>query len=302
MPAGTRYGQATPWLICACVLFSPDLAHAWVIEDDIKVPVNVTTARGKEVAHEIRVALFHENSSPTPRPLLVLNHGRAAKGADRVKVNVRDFATAARWLTGFGFIVAVPVRVGYGMTGGVDVEDSGGCNSKVYPPVYKAAAVQTLAVLEAMRRRPDAAQDRAVVMGLSFGGTTAITVAAMDPPGVQGAINFAGGGGGNPVDRPHDPCGQPGLKRLFAGYGKTARMPTLWVYSENDRFFGPVLPREWFDAFKATGGTGEYAAFPPFREDGHQLFSRGPEQWQPRVREFLASIGYSPLNSAPKHK
>jgi dienelactone hydrolase len=165
-----------------------------------------------------------------------------------------------------------------------------------------ASAVQTLAVLEALRKRPGAAPDRAVVMGQSFGGTTAIAVAALNPPGVQGAINFAGGGGGNPELMPQNPCGQPALRRLFAGYGKTARMPSLWVYSENDQYFGPTLPREWFEAFKAAGGTGEYALFPPLGSNGHSLFSRGPDLWHPRVREFLLAIGYAPLDAAPGRK
>ena len=130
-------------------------------------------------------------------------------------------------------------------------------------------------------------------MGLSFGGATAITVASLDPPGVQGAVNFAGGAGGNPIDRPQNPCSQPALKRLFAGYGKTARMPTLWIYSENDQYFGPALPREWFAAFKASGGVGEFAPFPPVGSNGHYMFSRAPALWQPRVREFLAAIGYT---------
>jgi len=287
-------------LAAALILAGPRSALAWVVEDTIKVPVKVVTAYGREIEQEIYVTLFVENSAPQPRPLLVLNHGRAVKPADFARVSAKDFSNAAHWLAGFGFIVAVPIRVGYGRTGGEDVEYSGACNHRNYPPVYHAAAVETLAVLEALRKRPDAAQDRAVVMGQSFGGATAIAVAALHPPGVQGAINFAGGGGGNPTDRPQNPCSQPALKRLFAGYGKTARMPTLWIYSQNDQYFGPALPREWFDAFKAAGGAGEYTLFPPVDDNGHFLFSRRPQWWQPRVQDFLAALGYAPLNAAPK--
>lgn len=287
---------------CLPVIAGMGSARAWVVEDSMKVPVTVATAHGKEVKREIYVALFHENSAPEPRPLLVLNHGRSYNAAERAKLNVKSYADAARWLAGFGFLVAVPVRIGYGLTGGEDVEDSGNCKRKNYPPVYKAAAIQTLAVLDALRKRPGTAQDRAVVMGQSFGGTTAITVAAMNPSGVQGAINFAGGGGGNPETQPQNPCAQPALKRLFGGYGMTAHIPTLWIYSENDQYFGPKLPREWFEAFKGSGGVGEYVLFPPLGSNGHLLFSRGPELWRPRVREFLLGIGYLPLNATTKRK
>ena len=301
--SGTLHRKlAACWLACIAIGAVPQFARAWVVEDRIKVPVKVATTAGDAVGRDITVALFHENSSPEPRPLLVLNHGRSYKPAERARVSAKDLDSAARWLTGFGFIVAVPVRVGYGVTGGADVEDSGACRSKNYPPVYLASAVQTLAVLEALRKRPDAAKDRAVVMGQSFGGTTAITVAALDPKGIQGAINFAGGGGGNPELQPQNPCGQAALKNLFSGYGKTARIPTLWIYSENDQYFGPKLPREWFAAFKASGGRGEYVPFPPFGDNGHQLFSRGPQVWQPKVQAFLGTLGYAPAGGAPGRK
>lgn len=259
------------------------------------VPVEATTIYGRKVAQDIHVGVFHEKSSPTPRPLLVLNHGRAANPAGFAKVTVRDYEAAARWLTKFGFIVAVPIRVGYGRSGGDDIEYSGRCNARTYPPIYQAAADQTLAVLAALRKRPDAAQDRAVVMGQSFGGTTAVTIASMNPPGIQGAINFAGGGGGRPDTHPENPCSPGALVKMFEDYGKTARIPTLWLYSENDKYWGPKLPRTWFEAFRAAGGTGEFTGFPPVSDDGHRMFSRGPQLWRPRVQEFLQTLGYKSL-------
>ena len=275
-------------------------AVAAIVEERTTVPVRVRTVDGRDVERAIVVALFLESSSPAPRPLLVLNHGRSGSAAERARLRTSDYAAAARWLTRFGFIVAVPVRVGYGETGGEDVEDSGSCAQKVYPPTFHASAVETLAVLKVLRRRPDAASDRAVVMGQSFGGTTAIAVAALNPPGVQGAIDFAGGGGGGPVSHPQHPCSEPALHALFAGYGKSARMPTLSLYSENDTYFGPTFPAEWFEAFKAAGGTGEFVRFPPVSDNGHLLFSRGTELWHPRVQAFLASLGYLPPTRPPR--
>jgi hypothetical protein len=91
---------------------------AAIVEDQTIVSVKVRTADGRDVERNIRVALFLESSAPQPRPVLVLNHGRAGSAADRAELRTSDYAAAARWLTGFGFIVAVPVRVGYGVTGG----------------------------------------------------------------------------------------------------------------------------------------------------------------------------------------
>jgi hypothetical protein len=120
-------------------------------------------------------------------------------------------------------------------------------------------------------------------------------LAAENPPGVLAAINFAGGGGGDPKGRPQNPCGADLLKRMFANYGKTARIPTLWIYTENDQWMGHKLPREWFDAFRVAGGMGEYVLFPPLGDDGHGLFSKAPAIWQPKVLEFLRANGYPDL-------
>jgi dienelactone hydrolase len=285
--------MALPLVAMCATALAP--AQAKIVEEQVRVPVKVADVHGRATEHEIVVALFRDDTKPKPYPVLVLNHGRSFDAAVRAAVKPAQFAAAARWLTEFGFLVAVPIRVGYGATGGPDVEDSGACNRKIYPPVYRASADQTLKVLDALRARPDVARDRAIVMGQSFGGTTAITLAALRPHGVQAAINMAGGGGGNPDTRPRDPCGQPQLKKLFADYGRTARIPTLWIYSENDLYFGAKLPRQWFEAFKAEGGAGQFVMFPPHGTNGHLLFSRAPEIWQPRVREFLQSVGYRPL-------
>jgi len=83
--------------------------------------------------------------------------------------------------------------------------------------------------------------------------------AAHSRSGLQGAINFAGGGGG-----------------------------------------GPKFPPEWFKAFKASGGNGEFVMFPPVSDNGHLTFSRGTRLWEPRVAEFLASLGYAPLTRPRK--
>jgi dienelactone hydrolase len=282
-------------------LLCSNLANAKLIEEVIKVPVKVADNYGKEVAQDIVVTIFYDDTAPKPYPLLVLGHGRDAEAAGRAAMGRARYSVNSRWFTRLGFMVAVPTRVGYGESGGEDVEYTGECNRKNYPPGYAAAAEQTLKVLDTLRQRPDASKDRAIVVGQSFGGTTAITVAAQNPPGIQATINFAGGGGGNPKTMPQQPCAAGLLERMFANYGKTARTPTLWIYTQNDMYFGPKYPKEWFDAFKAAGGVGEYTLYPPLGDDGHGLFSKAPEIWQPRVLEFLRANGYPGIR-APEVK
>jgi dienelactone hydrolase len=288
-------------LITLAALTAPT-AHAKLVQSIINVPVKVTNAYGKTIEQDAVVTVFHDDTTPKPRPIALINHGRSVKPEERAAFGRSTAITNARWFAAMGFMVVVPTRLGYGVTGGEDVEDTGGCNNKNYPPGYEAAAVQTMQVLEAIRQRPDVLPNRTLILGQSFGGSTAITVAAKNPPGVLATINFAGGGGGNSETHPQQPCGTNRLKAMFATYGETARIPTLWVYTENDQWMGHKFPREWFDAFKAKGGVGQFALFPPNGKDGHGLFSQDPKVWRPTAIEFLRANGYPDLRPKEEEK
>jgi dienelactone hydrolase len=258
-----------------------------VAERVLKVPVEFEDMYRKSIAREITVTVF-EASGRAPYPLMVLSHGRAINQAGRHKLGRVRYSEASKNFAALGYSVWVPTRIGYGVSGtDEDPEDSGACGSKNYPPAYAAATEQVLQVIAYAKQLPEIDGTRIVHVGQSFGGTTSIALAARTPPGLLASINFAGGGGGNPDTRPGEPCDPHRLAELFAGYGKDARVPTLWIYTENDRYFAPRHVRTWYDAFRARGGSGELLLLPPFGEDGHLLFSRGISVWQPLVERFL---------------
>jgi dienelactone hydrolase len=294
---GPRFAAAA--VLCAAVLLAAPPAAAALVESQFTLAVRVRDAYSKSVERPIVVTTFIDDSTPTPRPVLVINHGRAGDPASRAALSRARYADNARWFAQFGFIVAVPTRIGYGLTGGDDVEHSGPCSSTHYGPGFTAAAVQVLAVLDHLRGMPDVAPDRAVVVGQSYGGASSIAVAALMPAGVQAAINFAGGSGGDPKGSPRRPCQPNRLERTYGGYGRTVRIPTLWLYTENDLYFGAKYPRDWFDAFREAGGTGEFHQFPPHGEDGHTLFTSHPATWHPVVEDFLRRHGLVPTAVAP---
>lgn len=268
-------------------------AQAKVVESRIEVPVSVQDSYGKRAEQNIHVTLFVDDATPLPRSIMVINHGRAVSAEDRAQLGRARYGDNSRYFAGLGFVVAVPTRVGYGVSGGDDVEDSGDCRHKRYPAGYLAAAEQTRAVLHAIRAGVAGVRgDRSVVVGQSYGGMTAVTVAALNLEGVVAAINFAGGGGGNPRTRLAQPCSPEMLERLFGQYGRSARIPMLWVYTENDRYFGPEHPRSWFKAYQAGGAAVRMVQFPPHGEDGHSLFTRFPEVWKPDVESFLREQGF----------
>jgi len=280
------------WMLATAV----GAAQARVVEEQMDVPVPVKNIWGKEVAQNIRVTVWSDDANPRPAPIAIVNHGRAPDAQGRAALGRARYTDASRYLLRRGFVVVVPTRVGYGVSGGEDVEDTGACNNRNFAPAFAAAAQQMLAALHAVRQRPDVAPDRVLVIGQSFGGASTVALAAMNPPGVQAAINFAGGSGGDPKGRPQNPCSPAVLERTYGQYGAQAKVPMLWIYTENDMFFGPQLPRQWHAAFTQAGGKARFVQFPPHGEDGHSLFTRFPEVWQPAVSEFLDANGFAPAN------
>lgn len=289
-----QVGLAT---LALAIFASAGRLEAAIVEDVVEVPVEVSDPLGRSVRQSIKVTILRDDTRPRA-PFLVLNHGRAADAAKRQAVTPATYAANARYFVNLGFAVFMPVRIGYGATGGPDIENSGACGNKAYQRVYAAGAKQSLSVIEHAKSQPFVDPERGLVVGQSFGGTIAMAHAAMDIPGVLAAVNFAGGGGGRPVTHPEQPCSLDRLTELFASYGATARIPTLWLYSENDQYWGPAIPRTWHKAFVDRGGSGQFVQLPPYRKDGHSSFVDAAKAWRPSFEAFLASCCGANLRSA----
>jgi dienelactone hydrolase len=280
-------------LLAAALLLAARGAGAAIVEELVHVPVMVRHEILGEVRHELPVTVFRDDARPRA-PFVVLGHGRATSATANAALGQARYTANSRYLVSLGFAVFVPTRIGYGIAGGQDLEYSGECAAKRYAPGYDAAAQQTRAVVAYARGRPDIDPGRGLVMGQSYGGATAIAVAADPPEGVRAAVNFAGGGGGRPSTHPGQPCSPMAMERLFGGYGATARIPTLWLYAPNDRYMGERHPRAWFEAFLRAGGRGRFVALPEHGEDGHSSFTRNPGAWRPAFEAFLREAGLEP--------
>lgn len=242
-----------------------------------------------------------------PFPVVVFSHGRAPDAIDRVHLKVGVSNAQLRYWLGRGDAVVSPIRPGYGATGGADVENSGarfdGSGRCTTHPDYRAtsaAAVRSVdATLAWLRAQPWADAKHVLLVGQSMGGLTTVAASAKAPAGVVGYINFAGGGGGSPTLSPGHNCDPDQLTALYGEFGRSTAVPSLWVYAENDQYFGPDAPVAWHASFARGGSKTTFVHAPPVADnDGHGLSRHQARLWAPYVDGFLATIDFPPTASA----
>lgn len=236
-----------------------------------------------------------------PFPVLIFSHGRSAQRAERALLEHPVLNGHVKYWLGKGFAVVAPIRVGYGQTGGPDRENSGAHFTRTglcdgvpdFRRVAKAASQDLLATIRWVREQPWADRERIVLEGRSAGGFATIATAATHPPGVIGYINFSGGTGGAPEIAPGHSCDPEQMKAVMAEFGKTTTIPGIWLYAQNDLYWGPEVPREWFDAFESSGAPAQFvdAGILP-GHDGHMLLTYGHKMWSVPVDRFLKQFGY----------
>ena len=120
-------------------------------------------------------------------------------------------------------------------------------------------------------------------MGVSTGGFAQVALVAHPPVGLKAAIDFAGGRGG---DGKGDLCNESGLVSAYKAFGKKARTPMLWIYSENDKWFPPPFAAKFEEAFKSGGGVDEFVHAPADGEDGHHFYGH-VAAWSGTAETFL---------------
>jgi dienelactone hydrolase len=218
-------------------------------------------------------------------PLVVISHGAPRKPSDRPGMYPAQYRAVGQWFANNGFAVVIPMRRGYGHSGGTWVEGPGNCRNPNYVRAGKAGAQDIEAVLSFMRAQPFVDPNRIVLVGHSAGGWASIATASEDPPGVAAAILFAPGRGSFAPDQV---CRPDSLAVAARGFGVTTHIPTLWIYADNDHFFAPTLARAIFDAFHgATPARATFIDAPACWRDGHVLIYRCPEDWHAAVETFL---------------
>lgn len=260
-------------------------------EETRQISVTVKDLYSREETRQIPVTIFRPKGDG-PFPLVVMNHGRAVSDK-RALQDVQRFEHLSRYLVGKGFVVMLPTRVGYAQTyGDFDPEASGDCRSLRVEPMATAASDQVLATVDFAKTLPFVDATRWLVMGQSVGGLTAVATVGRQPAGLLGAVNFSGGVGGDPEKTPGNPCGPQQVASVFGTLAKGAKVNMLWLYWQNDLYWGAGTPRRWHEAWTGGGGLAEFQSLPPVGQDGHSGVSADMNHWVPLVDDYLARLGF----------
>jgi dienelactone hydrolase len=233
-----------------------------------------------------------------PFPLLVMNHGVSLDTKERSYFPVVEFRDAALWFARQGYVVVAPVRPGYGATAieiperglfGLFFSGVGNCSDANFRDAGLAIATIDKWVIDYMSAEPFIKRDEVIVVGQSGGGWGAIALASRNPAAVRAIIGFAAGRGGHFNGKPNNNCNPESLVETVAQFGRTARIPMLWIYAQNDSYFGPELAKRLATAFQEAGGKLEYHILPDFGTDGHFMIDSADavQIWAPMVSAFL---------------
>ncbi|WP_137171357.1 dienelactone hydrolase family protein [Massilia sp. HP4] len=272
----------------AALAMLPALAHLQELpatdasaELDYRMNEHIVQVPAGDDGVTLETTVFQPNG-PGPFPLIVINHG---KDSGRPSLQPRDrFYYMASAFVKRGYAVMVPMRQGFSNSGGRYRDH--GCDMTANG--YTQAA-DIRATLDYARRQSWVDSQRMVVAGQSYGGLATIALGTGNLPGVRGLINFAGG-----LRDDSDRCAwRSQLVSAFAEYGAKAKLPSLWMYGQNDSLFGPELAGRMHASYVEAGGRGRLVEFPSFKRDAHgMLASRdGEKVWLADTERFLQEIG-----------
>jgi dienelactone hydrolase len=238
----------------------------------------------------LRASLF---SPPGAGPfrLAVVSHGSEQDPARRANLPMPAFPVLTDWLLKRNYAVLVPQRPGHGATGGRYLEDQGACRAADYVAAGNGAADSIEAAIGYVVGQPMIRPAGVLVVGNSAGGWGSIALAARNLKEVSGVVVFAAGRGGRDRGRADSNCLPERLVAAAGVFGRTARIPTLWLYAENDTYFAPELSSDMAAAFRQGGGDVTYRLLPPLRTgEGHGLIDvpGDPPVWAAELEKFLA--------------
>ncbi len=242
-------------------------------------------------------ALVVRPSGKGPYPVALITHGLPIKLRYVDDFTTQALRPQAEEFARRGYAAVVVLRRGYGGSGGELADRNPSCRAPRYVKAAKETARDLRAALGWATAQTWSSQKGHLVVGHSVGGLGSLALASDAPGGLAATINFAGGHGFNGKKV----CNPNRLVNAVAEFGERSRIPTLWVYAQNDAFFEPTLARKMYTAWTSRGALAELVFTSPYSEDGHTLFERpsGAALWREPVDSFLRRHGLQTWDAPP---
>ena len=296
----------TGWAVMACAVFAapsvyadpiPDaqagpLASARVprlaLDDDAYLPSVAASLNEKVIRIPVDASstttletTIYKPDGPGPFPMIVFNHGKIQ--GDPRRQERSDPLPLAREFVRRGYVVVAPNRRGFAGSDGTYEQE--GCNVELNGV---AQAADVAATVDYMSKVSYVDAQHIVVTGTSHGGLATMAYGADAAPGVRALINFSGG-------LRQDSCAdwQGNLTHAFNAYGEKTRVPSLWLYGDNDTIWPSALVGQMYAAYVEHGATAKFVDFGNYKNDAHRLVGDrdGVRVWWPAVETFLARVG-----------
>jgi dienelactone hydrolase len=273
--------KLTSALIVALAML-PGLAIEQELQLDYRINEHIVLIpAGRNQQARLETTVFQPNG-PGPFPLIIINHG---KDPGHPNLQPRDrFYHMAHAFVARGYAVMVPMRQGFANSTG-RYRDRG-CDMTANGYIQAEDIRDTL---EYAREQKWVDAEHIVIAGQSYGGLATMALGTQELPGVRALINFAGG-----LRDDSEGCGwRSSLVSAFAEYGAQNKIPSLWMYGQNDSLFGPELVARMHDAFEQAGGKAQLVEYAAFKHDSHgMLASRdGEKVWLADTMRFLDRVG-----------
>jgi dienelactone hydrolase len=263
-------------------------AHAEELRPEtVWIPMTDHDSAG--AAYELHLeATLYRPSKPEPFPVLLFNHGSTG-GMRRLPTKTLRYPSVAQFFVERGFRhdpdaswprrfrrrVRRVVRLHSGSAVGWRRARDRRCGTGADVPAQTVMGDPT----------------RLVLGGMSRGGFLSVVYPSVHPVNARGIINFSGGWAA-------DWCNTAFNEEMFGRAGR-ATLPMLWLYTENDRNYGPASIRAYHRAFTSAGGSAQLQLYPPIGSDGHDLLLRSVMVWQPAVDDFVKRIGLPTSSVSP---
>jgi len=233
---------------------------------------------------------------------VIFSHGSTA-GLQRSPREQYDAPPPAviRYFVSRGYTLVAPLRRGRNESSGTYVEE---CSVYLKQCTAAEQTAQAETQLQSALADTNAVIDQLILgklvpkeskliaAGISRGGFLSLMLAGERPTQVKGVVNFVGGWRGVTERLSPDDLKQRMAFHAskLAAAAQKCKGASAWFYASGDPFYTDNAPREWFQAWQAAGGRGEFVYITDHNLPTGHAVAPNLALWQRQVDAMLTPL------------